>query len=212
MLATKWRRLFEANLLMQNPETRLVYQLRAMVGRGEIDQERYRQLRSRLQRGQIWQGDINLIHQQAVRRLALQGKYPARPVNRETTQALDRLYVDRVMAEEKLSELEENQKAYSDKIEWAKEQAETARKEAQANLPDEAAARASLEIWEDLVELSLNLNERSQLIEQEKRSLNACITRLSTAITQLKLLETHEELANLTLRIHQDLTSQGQKR
>jgi hypothetical protein len=211
-LKRSWQQFYEHNPGWQNPETRLVYQLRAMYGRGEIDQQRYKQLRLRLRRGQIWQSDINLIRQQAEQRMEAQGKMPLRYRNKETSRALDRLYVDHVMAEEKLSELEDNLKGLSDKIKWVQEQAETARKEAQASLPDEAVARASLEIWQDLVELSNNLNLRAQNIVQDKQDLKACSVQLSAAITQLKLLETQEELAKLTFHIQQDLLSQDQKR
>ncbi len=211
-LRASLQQFYEDHLGWQNSENRLTYQLQAMLGRGEIDQDRYRQLRLRLQRGQLWQGDLDMIRQQAERRLEIQGKLHSCQGNKETKLALDRLYSDQVTAQEWLAELETYQKEVLEKARWAAEQAETARKEAQANLPDEVSSRASLEIWQDLLDLSMNLNMRTQSIEQSKRDLNASLVQLSAAITQLSFLETQEELAKFTFRLHQDLLTPGQRK
>jgi hypothetical protein len=193
-----------------DPKNALENLLRIMYGRGEISREVYRQLRLRLHWNQIGKGDLILLHEGYLRKLAAQGRI-LEVENREARRLLDRLYLDRVLMEEAVENVANRQKALAAELDWLHQQAESARNSAQSALPDESLARIYLEVWQDLQALASELMERQQALEQQHHRIEAQSAELKAAITKLKLIQSQERLAELNLRIRQDLLPQGKK-
>lgn len=208
----EWKRFLEENFRLQDPKIRLENQLRLMYGRGEITQETFHQLRFRLNWGRLGQGDLGLIHREALRRMEALGRLPVERYSPEILQSLDRLYLDRVLLEEARNEIQDRQKALEQEITWIKEQAASARQNAQDSLPDEDGARLYLEIWQHLTELSSTLDQRLLVLVQQYHGLQAQEAELNASISQLKLLGSQEQLTGLRYHIRQDFLPPGQKR
>ncbi|MCL4562327.1 MAG: hypothetical protein M1281_17160 [Chloroflexi bacterium] len=205
----EWDQFYKENFLDQDPKERLEEQLRVLYGRGEIDQATFNQLRFRVHWGMVSQTDLTVIHQQAVRRLEAQGKYIPRRSNPELERSLDRLYADRILLEEMRHVWAETIQALRDEVSWIKEQAESARQDAGAALPNEAAARAFLEVWQKLLALSQTLDGHLQAMEQDLLSLNTLEIEIKSAITKIKLLQSREQIADVHQRIRHDLLTPG---
>ena len=201
---------FEENLSLQEPKMRMRNQLRSLYGRGGIPKERFLDQRMKLERGQIGLGDIANLQQEALLRVRTWGEV-AGERDPEIKHSLDRLYQDRGLLEEVRSEILYRQRSLASEAGWIHEQVELARRNAQASLPDDAAARAYLEIWHRLQELSRALEERQRVLEGALRSLDILEAGLRSSISELRLLETEAGLARLRLGIHQDLLTQEHK-
>ncbi len=208
----EWKRLLEVSFRMQDPKIRLENQLRLMYGRGEITRETFHQLRFRLNWGRLGQGDLGMIHRDALRRLEASGRPPEERYNPEILQSLDRLYLDRVLLEEARFEIMDRQNAMEQEIDWLKEQAEEARQSAQNALPDENSARLYLEIWQHLKELSKTMDQRMLVFMQQLQGLQAQGAEINASISQLKLLGSQEKLTGIRYQIRRDFLPPGQKR
>jgi hypothetical protein len=201
---------FEENLSLQDPKIRMRNQLRSLYGRGGIRKEVFLDQRMKLERGQIGLGEIANLQQEAQVRTRTWGEV-AGERDPEIKHSLDRLYQDRGLLEEARSEILHRLQSLASEAGWVQEQVESARRNAQASLPDDAAARAYLEIWHRLQELSRGLEERQRVLEGALRNLDILEAGLRSSISDLRLLETEAGLARLRLGIHQDLLTQGHK-
>ncbi|MGE5220818.1 MAG: hypothetical protein ACM3PY_00175 [Omnitrophica WOR_2 bacterium] len=208
----EWKRFLEDNFRVQDPKVRLENQLRLMYGRGEITQETFHQLRFRLNWGRLGQGDLGLIHREALRKLEALGRLPIEHYSPEILRSLDRLYIDHVLLEEARLEIQDRQKALEQEIDWLKEQAGSARQNAQDSLPDEDGARLYLEIWQHLTELASALDQRLLVLVQQFHSLQAQEAEINASISQLKMLGSQEKLTGLRYQIRQDFLPPGQNR
>jgi hypothetical protein len=175
-----------------------------MYGRGEISKEVYRQLHLRLTWNQIGKGDLMLLHQGYLRKLAAQGRI-LEVESPGTRRLLDRLFLDRVLMEEAAENISARRQSLEAEIVWLNEQAEAARTSAREALPDESLARNYLEIWQDLRTLAKDLTERQLALEGQRRQMEAQAAQLKAAMTRLKLLQSQERLLELNLRVRQDL-------
>ncbi len=198
-------RFYEQYLRPRDPKIELENQLRIMYARGEIDRESFFHLRFRLYKNAIGRGEITLLHRAAMQRMEGPASLPPGGSSPQNQPQLDHLYLDQVLLEEARYELEERRKALGQEIQWLKEQTESARQSAQDSLPDEELARAYLEIWQDLMELSRSLEERSLLASQSLKRMQALEVELRAAVTQIKLLQAQERMAELHLRVRRDL-------
>jgi hypothetical protein len=208
-----WKELqayFEDTLSLQEPKTRMRNQLRSLYGRGDITKERFLEQRSRLEWGQIGLGDIANLQQEALYRMRSRGEAAGAHIP-EIERGLGHLYVDRGLLEELRAEITQRHKSLALEAGWIHEQVESARQSAQSALPDDAAARAYLEIWHRLRELSGSLDKRLRVLEGDLRYLNMLEAELRASISELKLLDSQAGLSELGLRLHQDLLTQGQK-
>ncbi len=200
----EWGRFIDDSLRFRDPKTELENQLRIMYGRGEISKEVYRQLHLRLTWNQIGKGDLTLLHQGYLRKLAAQGRI-LEVESPETRRLLDRLYLDRVLMEEAVENISARNQSLNTEIRWLNEQAEAARANAKQALPDESLARTYLEVWQDLRTLAKELIERQLALEGQRRQMEAQAAQLKAAMTRLKLLQSQERLLELNLRVRQDL-------
>ncbi len=214
LIAAFWeelRRYLETNFVIQDPKVRLRSQLRAMYGRGEISRERFFEMLRRLDWDQIGQGDVTLLHREAMMRLQAQGKLNPGYAVPEIESCLDRLYQDTGMLLELRLDVAEKLAGLKQEASWLREQVELARKGAQSALPNEAEARAYLEVWQSLVELSERAENRLKLLDEANRRIDLLEAELKASTTELTLLESRQRLAELNLRIRQDLLIQGEK-
>jgi prefoldin subunit 5 len=195
---------FEESLSLPDPFTRSENQLRIIYGRGAISKERYFELRNKLYRGQILRGDLINLQREADLVLQSKGELFPRRHDPRIARQLDRLYLDRALLEEARAETGHLLETLSSQADWLREQAEAARQGAQEALPDERAARANLEIWHDLGERSAQLDQRIRLVRQHLRRLNALQTELSAYVTELQLLDSQHNLAEVRLHVDQD--------
>ncbi len=203
----EWRQFYDENFLNPDPEARLEEQLRTFYGRGEINKDRFLQLRFQLHRGLVSKSDLYVIHQDAIRFMEAQGKYIPRKGNPRLARGLDRLYADLVWVEETRDQLKESIQALRNDVNWIKEQAEVARQDASAALPDETTARAFLQVWQKLLSLSQALDNNLQVMERDVMDLDTLEIEIKAAITRIKLLCSREQMAELSQRVRGDLLS-----
>lgn len=196
---------YEEYLHPRDPKIELENQLRIMYARGEIDRDSFFHLRFRLQKNAIGRGEIILLHRAAMQRQESKTGLAVVDRNQQNRRRLDRLYLDQVLVEEARYEMEQRQKALRQEINWVKEQAESARQSAQTSLLDEDLARAYLEIWQDLLELSGNLEARLRSASQSMRRMETLEAEIRGTTIQLKLLESQEKITELHLRVRRDL-------
>ncbi len=196
------RQFYEETFLNPDPQAKLEEQLRTLYGRGEINQQRYQQLRIQLRHGMVSKTDLYVIHQEAARRMESDKGSP------ELEHSLDRLYADRVWVEEARQQLNENTQALRKDVDWIRQQAEAARRDAGAAMPDEAAARSFLEVWQKLLSLSQGLERDLQAMERDMLNLDTLEKEIKAAIIRIKVLCSRERLAKLNQRVRGDLLSQ----
>jgi predicted Zn-dependent protease len=204
----EWGKFYEGHILDADPEARLDEHLRILYGRGEIDKERFLQLRLRLHGGLVSETDLSVVHQQAIRLMEARGNYLPQG-NPELERALDRLYADRVRVEEASDQLKASMEALRNEVDWIKAQAEGARQDASSALPDETTARAFLQVWQSLLSLSQALDHDLQATEHNLANLKALESEIKAAITKIKLFRSREQLAGLNQQVLGDLLTPG---
>jgi tRNA C32,U32 (ribose-2'-O)-methylase TrmJ len=199
---------YEEYLSFRDPIEAMYRSLRLLYGRGEIDTGQFIRLRNKIRRGQLIQGELQMLHCQAELCQEAKGKFLADRHPR-LARGLDRVYLDLAL----LKEIRIDQKEILEKLDsegsWVASQAEAVRQEAQAALPNEIEARALLDTWQDLLQLSHVFERRKQVLQQNLRRLDALEARLRTYEAELTVLDSQEYLQGLQMRIHQDLTLGG---
>ena len=206
----QWHEFYRNNILEQDSQERLEEELRTLYGRGEITRDRFIQLRFQLHWGRVSHTDFYVIHQQARRLAEAQGRYIPHWSNPELERELDRLYADRVLVEETYQRFEENIQNLRKEVHWIKEEAESARQNAEKILPfNEEGARASLEIWQKLLSLSNTLDSYIQTMQEDMAGLNTLEVEIKAAITRIKLLHSREQMVEMDQRIRRDMLAQG---
>jgi multidrug resistance efflux pump len=211
-LIAEWRSFLDESFTWEDPKSQYQNELRRMYGRGEISRARFLDLRARLDRDQIGLGDIQIAHQEALRRLRLEPLADAGPHNREVRRSLDRLYLDLGLVEEARAELARSQAGLEEELARVRTQIAAARGAAQAALPDEARARAALLTWQRLSGAAQNSTARRAALQLELERMGDLETELRGAVSRLKLLDSAERLAEVRLQVRQDLFAQPQKR
>ncbi len=204
-MVAEWRQFYDETFLNPDPKARLEEQLRTLYGRGEINKERFLKLRRRLDEGLISKADLYVIHQEAIRRMEAQGIHIPGKGDPELERALDRLYADRVWAEETRDQLKENIQALRNDVNWIREQAEFARQDAGAAMPDETTARSFLQVWQKLLSLSQSMDHDLQAMERDVTNLDILEKEIKATIARMKLLHSREQLAELSQRVRDDL-------
>ena len=205
----EFRPYYEDIVHYQDPKTKLKNQLRVLYGRGVISRERFLDLLNRLQWDQIGQGDVQLLYQEA--RLSRRST-AVRPASRELARGMEQLYLDRGIAEELREEIEECRSVLVQEAAWIEEQVKAAQQGANAALPEEAEARAYLEVWQELLSLSHTFEAQLHAQAEDLRRLDLLEAELRVHISEMKILEARERFAGLKLRIIQDLLPQSSQR
>ncbi len=205
----EWRQFYRENFLMVDPQERLEDQLRVLYGKGEINADDYQNLRFRLHRGRVGETELYVTHMQAIQLKEAQGRYAPRHLDPALERWMDRLYADRVLLADMHREFEEEIHELHSEINWIKEQAESCRQDAARVLPDEGAARAFLEVWQKLLTLSQTLETQIQAMEQDLLDLNTHEVEIRATITKVKLLQSRQQLDELSQRIRHDLLTGG---
>ncbi len=208
------RPFFEDFVYFQDPKVKLENQLRVLYGRGDISKERFFEKLNQLRWGQIGQGDIQMLYQEARLRRRLQAGQqnvlaPVVPPHAGPASDLERLYLDRGIAEELRTQIEECRRALAEEASWIEEQVRAAQESARSALPEESEARAYLEVWQELLGLAQTYDVQLQAQAEDLRRLDLLEAELTMHISQMKVLEARERFAELRLRIHQDLYPRG---
>jgi peptidoglycan hydrolase CwlO-like protein len=203
----EWREFYDDNFQNPDPHTKLEERLRILYGRGEITREHYLQLRSKVTRGLVSKTDLEVIHHKAILRMQAEGKTTIRRGDKELEHSLDRLYADKVWLEDARDPLKENLEALRNLVNWFAEQAEAARQDAKTAMPNEAAVRVFLEVWQKLLALSQSLEEDLKAMESDLNNLDSFENEINAAISRATTTVYREQLANLSQRIHADILS-----
>lgn len=203
----EFRRLNQSYLHIQDPIIKTRNELRIMYGRGEINREQFFRFRRRLNLGQLIQGELTVIHGEARYRLEAQGKPVVYQHRGEIARSLERLYLDLGLLEEARYDAHNLLVEIETQIKWIRQQADDAHAEAGSVLPDESQARAYLNIWKNLGELSDIMQDRMQKTQQNLRGIQTLIAEIRAYVAELMVLEMQEQQENLKVRIRQDLLS-----
>jgi prefoldin subunit 5 len=196
------RRIYLDNLASGGPSRRMWRQLRIMYGRGEIDRPTFFRLRSNLEKGYYIEGDLQMYHRRAEARLVTEGKYLVGHTDPEIAHSLDNLYLNRAVLEEVRLEMKQALRVMASTQEWIQQQAGTIQENAQRALPNEADARAFLEIRQDLLERIQYLKSRSNAVQQNMRQIDMLEAELGMYEAELMLLESQEHYAAVKLALH----------
>ncbi len=196
------RRIYVDNLASGGPARRMERQLRIMFGRGEIDRPTFFRLRNNLEKGYYIEGDLQMYHRKAEARQGMEGKYLVGHTDREIARSLDDLYLNRAVLEEVRLEMKQALKVMETTQEWIQKQAGAIQENAQSALPNEADARAFLEIRQDLLERIQYLKSRSNSAKQNMRQIDMMEAELGMYEAELMLLESQEHYAAVKLALH----------
>ena len=201
------RRLNQSYLHIQDPILKTKNELRIMYGRGEINREQFFRFRRRLNQGQQIQGELTVIHREARYRLEAQGKPAVFQHRGEIAHSRECLYLDLGLLEEARYDTHNLLVEMEAQIKWIRQQADEAHAEAVAALPDESQARAYLNVWHNLGELSEILQDRMQKIKQNLEGIQALIAEIKACEAELMVLEMQEQQERLKVRVRQDILS-----
>ena len=204
--AEELRRFYEETLSM-SPTQRLWKRMRIMYGRGEIRREMYFQLRSKLERGQYIEGELDHIHRQAVARLAAQGRPIVLPRDPKLARNLEHVYMSRALLDEVRFDMMRALKAVEGGRNWMEEQAQDIHGQAQNALPDEGTARNYLEIRQDLIDHEQLLNRRMHSLQQDLRRVEVLEAQLRLYEAELLMIELREYLARVEYGIQKTMHS-----
>ncbi len=196
------RRIYLDNLASGGPARRMWRQLRIMYGSGEIDRPTFFRLRNNLEKGYYIEGDLQMYHRKAEARQGMEGKYLVGHTDREIARSLDDLYLNRAVLEEVRLEMKQALKVMETTQEWIQKQAGAIQENAQSALPNEADARAFLEIRQDLLERIQYLKSRSNSAKQNMRQIDMMEAELGMYEAELMLLESQEHYAAVKLALH----------
>ncbi len=195
-------RFFNENLGSGGPAGHMGRQLRIMYGRGEIDRPTFFRLRNNLEKGYFIEGDLQMYHRKAEARLVTEGKYLAGHTDPEIARSLDNLYLNRAVIEEVRLEMKQALRVMESTQEWIQKQAGAVQENAQNALPDEAGARAFLEIRQDLLDRIQYLKNRSTTAQQNMRQIDMLEAELGMYEAELMLLESQEHYTAVKMALH----------
>lgn len=187
------------NFSSGGPAKRMERQLRIMYGRGEIDQKTFFRLRASLEKGYFIEGELQTAHHQGIVRLQREGRYIEHHFDPEIRRGLEQIYLKRAMLDEVRYEMNQALKALGAQREWMTRQADAVRDEAQLALPDEAAARAFLEIRQDLLDRLNALDRRALQVQQDLRQIDVLAAELGMYEAELMLVDSQEHYASARL-------------
>ena len=196
------RRIYMDNLASGGPARRMERQLRTMYGRGEIDRSTFFRLRSNLEKGYYIEGDLQMYHRKAEARQGMEGKYLVGHTDPEIARSLNNLYLSRAVLEEVRLEMGRALQMMETTQEWIQKQAGANQENAQNALPNEADARAFLEIRLDLLERIQYLKSRANAAQQNMRQIDMLEAELDMYEAELMLLESQEHYAAVKLALH----------
>lgn len=199
---------YQKTMRFQEPSEQMGRRLRLLYGKGEITREKFFLLRDKLYQGQNIQQELEIAHRIGVLRLEERGERLIRQSNKEIAHSLERLYLDRALLEEVRFEMEQSARALQDEAKWAREQAEMTRQSAQAAIADELEARNLLNIWQDLLELADDLDQRKQLVRHRLSHIHALEARLRGYEAELKALDSSGRLEDIRRYIDRDFNDQ----
>ncbi len=201
----EFQRLWDEHVRVIDPQQRVENELMILYGSGEISQDRYRKLKTKLQKGQIGRGDLAIVKREAMVRAIGEGRPPLQAHSRALKRSLERLYLDRGRVEDARLEVERTIAVLEGEAGRAQEQAEDTRQKAAATLPNEQAARALLEQRQNLLEIVDRHQRRIQALRESLVRLDALRSELNMAGAGLRLLDTEERLSELESGIGESL-------
>jgi hypothetical protein len=195
-------RIYQDNFATGGPGRKMGKELRIMYGRGEIDRATFFKLRDSLEKGYYIEGDLKMYHRKATIRLEMEGKYLEHHFDTEIARSLDNLYLNRAVLEEVRLEMKQAMKALETTQGWIQKQAGAMQEDAQAALPNEAAARSYLEIRQDLLDRIQYLKSRTNTAQENARQIDMLEAELGMYEAELMLLESREHFAAVKLVLH----------
>jgi prefoldin subunit 5 len=186
-------------------------EIKLMYARGDIEADSYHRLRELARSGALSWSELKRVHQESSASKA--ASKPARatqPESRrkrdaEIVNSLNRLYTHRSRLDQARTETEQVLQKLEKDVTRLREQARTAGEQAQQALPDEARARDYLETKQEIMERIQVLEERVRGLQESLHRIDDLRGELATRETELKALESGQELADLEASIRADL-------
>jgi hypothetical protein len=132
----------------------------------------------------------------------MEGKFIDHHFNAQIARGLDRLYLNRAVLEEVRLEMKQALKVMEQTRAWLQKQVDENHASAQNVLPDEAAARAFLEIRQDLLERIQFLEHRSTSAQQNLRQIDLLEAELGVYEAEMLLAESQEHYSSTRLALH----------
>lgn len=204
-LLAEINRQYHDNISLRDPFHRLDDELKMMFGRGEISQEKYAQIKSKLYQGQIGRGDLQLLHRDALQKPSGASYSAQFPLDPEIQKSLNRLYLDRARLEDGRMEAEKLLDSLDAGLKQVRDRAEHAREKARSTLPDEHAARVYLEAHQIYLERAHILEERLYSLRDSLRRIEVLRNQLEAYEAELMILGSEQQLVGLETSIRESL-------
>ncbi|MCZ7574364.1 MAG: hypothetical protein M5U01_37920 [Ardenticatenaceae bacterium] len=180
-------------------------EVRVLYARGDIDAGTFHRLKTLARSGELnWSDLARLRHDAAAPARREEPRLP-RPRDAATVGGLNRLYAYRSRLEKARGEAEQMLQTLEAQASRLRAQAESAAESARLALPDEQRAREFLETREALLGHVGVLETRMASLREGLRRIETLRDQLATREAELKALESDEQLAELELRIREDL-------
>lgn len=190
---------------LSNPRGDVEQEVKVMYARGDIDAETFQRLRTLARSGELSRSDLARVRREVGPPPRREESTPPRQRDVATVSSLDRLYAHRSRLERSCAEAEQMLQTLEAQVRRLREQAEAAAESARLALPDERRARAFLEAKEEARGHIQALEARMASLREGLQRIEALRDELTIREAELKALESDEHLAELELRIREDL-------
>lgn len=184
-------------------------EVKVLYARGDIDAETFHRLKTLARSGELNWSDLARLRREVAAPPRREEPRPPRPRDAATVSGLNRLYAHRSRLEEARVEAEQMLQTLEAQASRLREQAETAAESARLALPDEQRAREFLETREATLGHIDVLETRMASLREGLRRIETLRDQLAMREAELKALESDEQLAELELRIREDLLNGG---
>lgn len=178
---------------MDGPADQMGRRLRLMYGRGEINRETFFRLIAQVNLGHSIEGELDVLHRQAVLRLDPSVRALAL-VKTSYSPAQEMAWFNRARLEEARAALRQAVQLLEQERIWLETQSDDFWQRAQAALPDEQAARAELEIRQRLLARMEVTAARLQALRSDLRKVDLLELELRNASMDLRVLQSREQI------------------
>lgn len=192
---------------MDGPVDRMGRQLRILYGRGEMDRAAFFRLRGLLEKGYNIEGEMKSLRRRAAYRVESEGQDALSLAGPEIARGLDFIHYNRARLEEVRAGLGGLLRVLESEQDWTAQQAAEFYKQAQSALPDEAEARAYLEIRQDMLERLQGFERRIKALREDQRRIVRLEGQLRSYESELRAAQARETLALEEVSIKRKLLS-----
>ena len=190
--------------LRSNSGAGIEQEVKILYARGEIDSGAYHRLLEMAQNGQLSWDDLNRVEKKSLSSVIQEQPAP-RKRDAEIVGHLNKLYSHRKQLEQSRQETENVLGTLEKEASRLQDQAVVAEEKAQQTIANEEVARDYLQTRQEALERASAVQERLDDLRQTLRRIESLEADLATRESELKALESEEQLAGLEANIRQDL-------